>query len=353
MAEDRRFITAAGTNFQQNGRCVRFTGTNAYYLGWVSPRMVDATFDAAQALGIEVIRTWAFLDEPASGVVYQSWEAGAPVYHEAGLAKLDYVLAAAHKRGIRLILPLINNWKDLGGVPAYQIWLGLPAPQDFYSDARARQTYKDWCRTLITRVNSITGIAYKDDPTILAWELTNEARCDGNAPRLLRWADEMSRYLKAIDGNHLVAAGDEGFFNRLYPRNDFHDGTHGSDFDQFLQLDAIDFGTIHLYPWDQPDEKFGAKWIERHANSGARWNKPVVLEEYGWTDKPRRNDIYAKWLEVVRRVDLAGDLFWMFAVDNDDGTPYYDDGYTFYPTTVPDAIREHIRWSRSRSSELL
>ena len=88
-------------------------------------------------------------------------------------------------------------------------------------------------------------------------------------------------------------------------------------------------------------------------NSGARWGKPVVLEEYGWVEPTARNGIYAKWLETVREVDLAADLFWMFAVANDDGTPYYDDGYTLYPATVPDVIREHIRWSASRSSELL
>ena len=30
---------------------------------------------------------------------------------------------------------------------------------------------------VVTRVNSMNGIAYKNDPTIFAWELINEPRC--------------------------------------------------------------------------------------------------------------------------------------------------------------------------------
>lgn len=30
---------------------------------------------------------------------------------------------------------------------------------------------------VLTRMNTITKIEYKDDPTIMAWELINEPRC--------------------------------------------------------------------------------------------------------------------------------------------------------------------------------
>jgi endo-1,4-beta-mannosidase len=34
-----------------------------------------------------------------------------------------------------------------------------------------------WAQTLLTRKNHLTGVEYRDDPTILAWELMNEPRC--------------------------------------------------------------------------------------------------------------------------------------------------------------------------------
>jgi hypothetical protein len=36
--------------------------------------------------------------------------------------------------------------------------------------------YKNFLTALVTRVNTITGVAYRDDPTIFAWELINEPR---------------------------------------------------------------------------------------------------------------------------------------------------------------------------------
>ena len=35
-------------------------------------------------------------------------------------------------------------------------------------------------QAVVTRINSVSGVAYKDDSTILAWELMNESRCSSD-----------------------------------------------------------------------------------------------------------------------------------------------------------------------------
>lgn len=45
---------------------------------------------------------------------------------------------------------------------------------DFYKDPIIRSWYKFYVSSLVLRNNTITGVLYRDDPTILAWELINE-----------------------------------------------------------------------------------------------------------------------------------------------------------------------------------
>ncbi len=325
------FISAAGTGLTLDGEPIRYSGTNCYYLAHKSRAMADAVLDAADALGLRLIRTLAFSELEKN--------------NEEFLQRLDYVVAGAAQRGIRLLLPLTNNWKDFGGMDAYNAWYGLPQHEDFYEDARPRQAYKDWCTRLLHRVNPLTQRAYKDEPAILGWELANEARCARGVPVLARWIAEMSEYIQSIDTNHLVGLGDEGFFNRTFTLKWYLDGTHGYDFDEFLRIDSIDFAGFHLYP-DALETKpsYGNRWIEEHAESGDKANKPVILEEYGLKDAASREDVYAEWLDSVRRHRVASDLFWMLAGPTDDGAMYPDyDGYTLYPGTITQSIRDHLQ----------
>ena len=48
----------------------------------------------------------------------------------------------------------------------------------FFSNPTVMQIYQNHLNYTLNRVNSITGIRYKDDPTIFAWDLLNEPRCN-------------------------------------------------------------------------------------------------------------------------------------------------------------------------------
>lgn len=47
---------------------------------------------------------------------------------------------------------------------------------DFYTDSRIKLIYKHNLCTLATRVNSLTGVKYRDDPALFSWDLINEPR---------------------------------------------------------------------------------------------------------------------------------------------------------------------------------
>ncbi len=267
----------------------------------------------------------------------------APAYNDGpkGLERLDYVLAEACKRGIYIILTLVNNWPEFGGMDQYNTWYGNQYHHDFYTDSRAKEAYKAYVTHLVERVNTVNSISYKDDPTIFAWELANEPRCRGGrlgatdacgTDMLVDWATEMSAFIKQIDPNHMVAVGDEGFFdiegNWDYP----YSGAEGVDFERLLQIQDIDFGTFHMYPdhWGK-DAQWGSQWIRDHAQMADTYDKPVVCEEFGWKNKQNRQDVFTEWIGVMDSVRLAGYNFWMLAAREDNGQCYPDyDGFTVY-----------------------
>lgn len=362
------FVKTSGTRFTVDGKPIYIAGCNNYYLSYKSDYMVEAVLDGAQTLGLNVIRTWgsivagsssAGLDPPGhkDGIYFQYWDSSSasPAFNDGpkGLERLDYVVHAAGRRGLKLVLPLVNNWKDFGGIDQYLDWYGLQHHDNFYTSPDTRQAYKNWVLHLLNRANVFTGVLYRNDPTIMAWELANEPRCQGSGGKpasptcttrtLLSWAAEMSSFIKVHDSSHLVGVGDEGFFNRSFSIDWLYNGSQGVDFEAFLALPTIDFGSFHLYPetWNKP-AGWARHWIEDHLAAGAKAGKPVLLEEYGLKDSVARNREYESWLEAMSRGGGAGDLFWMLAAQQDDRTPYPDyDGFTLYGDSIVPVLRAH------------
>ncbi len=337
---DKGFVYANGTDFYLNGKPYYFSGTNNYYLRYGDADCAGYDIDRgctrevlndAYHMGLQVIRTWGFADG------YYYWgplQYDRGLYNETSLRQLDYMVKEAYERDIKLVIPLVNNWIEYGGMCKYVEWCGIPGycnPQDdnsgthdqFYTNACARQAYKDFVSMLLNRVNTYTGVAYKDDPTIFAWELANEpvANSDTTGDALDAWVGEMSNHIESIDKNHMVTTGMEGFYlnkpeSPVYDADHdwMYDGTKGTDFVRNHDHANIDYATFHLYPmyWNLTLET-SLLWLGEHVeDSKTLLGKPVVMGEFGMVP-PDKDEFLAAWYDEAWGLKTNGNMFWMLA----------------------------------------
>ena len=107
-----------------------------------------------------------------------------------------------------------------------------------------------------------------------------------------------------------------------------------------MTIDTLDFGTPHLYldQWGMKHTGTGQDdllWFKIHGETCAELDKPVILEEFGLTDRTIRDSEYKQWFEVLEgnvydTVEYAGTNYWMIA-SYIDGALYPDyDQYTVY-----------------------
>ena len=351
------FVRCRGSEFTLAGQPWRFGGTNCYYLHQKSPLMIDSVLDDAAALGLRTVRAWAFADGAEQEKPMQP-EPG--VFDDAAFDSLDHAVFRAGQLGLRLVLALTNNWTDYGGMAQYVRWArpGLtveqaqePANHDlFYGDPGIEATFRAWVEHLIGHRNPLTGLRYRDDPTIMTWELANEPRCqtDRSGATLTGWADRTSRLVKRLAPRQLVAVGDEGFYGRPgdpdYPYSDYE----GNNWVELTNLPAIDYGTLHLYPDAWKDElsvpervEWGTAYVRAHLDE-PRVAKPVVVEEFGIEDRSVRDATYDAWTRTVEDGG-NGSNFWLLTGLQDDGTLYPDyDGFRVVrPSSTANVLAAH------------
>ncbi len=65
------------------------------------------------------------------------------VYDDNIFRGLDYILAAAHKRGLRVVLVLSDWWTTPGGVSQYVSWSdSAHSAEDFFADTKCKEHFK-------------------------------------------------------------------------------------------------------------------------------------------------------------------------------------------------------------------
>ncbi|PWA85859.1 glycoside hydrolase, family 5 [Artemisia annua] len=313
------FAQTRTNHFVVNGKRLHFNGFNAYWLMSMASdpttkTKVTEAFQQASTLGMNIVRAWAFSDGGKKPL-----QISPGVYNEDTFKGLDFVISEAKRYGLHLILSLVNNWDDFGGKKQYVQWAKehggqhLNNDDEFFSNVVVRGYYKNHVKNLLTRHNSITGVSYKNDPTIFAWELINEPRCqsDLSGKTLEEWIVEMAAEIKSIDKNHLVEIGLEGFYGESMPDKKQNNPGYevGTDFISNNRINNVDFATIHLYPdqWvsggDEARAEFVKKWIKSHiedCNSIIR--KPLLIAEFGMSS-------LSAGYTVKARDDYFGSIF--------------------------------------------
>ena len=354
----QEFVRRSGPALSVDGKRFLFVGANAYYLpsaaAYGQSLSVQNVLSTARDLGLTVLRTWAFYDSPNT-LDPAVLQVRPGVYNEAGLRALDHVIAVAKAEGIRLILPLVNNWDDYGGMNQYVRWrtegpagpakatnprfgeaelnrfidngegeryrLAITATaghDDFFNDPVIRSWYKQYVAMILQRVNTVTGIANKDEPTIIGWELANEPRSSDRSGETVRWwLAEMSAYVKALDPNHLIGSGEEGMdispdsyaATRSLAPPWLFDGSSGVSFVRNTALPFLDFASFHLYSdsWNMTASG-GNSWIREHARLAVAENKPVVLGEFG--ERGDKGQVFESWLTTALLDGVTGALAW-------------------------------------------
>ncbi len=232
-------------------------------------------------------------------------------FNDEAYKSLDMTLAIANRKGIRIIFPFIDNARWWGGIEACAAFRGKTR-EDFWTDPNLFEDYKAIVNSVVNRTNSITGVKYRDDKAILAWETGNELICPPE------WTVKAAAYIKSIDQNHLVMDG-----YHLTPVRDLS-----------LQDKNIDIVTTHHYPILFRVVISPADIIEQIKKTAAlaRGKKAYFVGEFGFIPTKDVESL----LDAVMNEKISGVLIWSLRFHNRDGgfywhsEPYGGDIYKAY-----------------------
>jgi len=306
------FITVSGNKLMDGEREFRFVSFNIPNLNFVEDEMVftrkhafglPSSFEIRDALksvkqlGGSVVRMYTIpVRRETDTEDVPRYVLGPGEFDENSFKTMDTVLAIANEVGVRLIIPLLNHAKWMGGVPQYSGFRGK-ANEDFWEDTLLISDFKKTVKHVLTRTNTVTGTKYKDDKAILCWETGNELRCPHG------WTVQIIKYMKSLDSNHLVM---DGFFAtwRIPVREESILDTN------------IDIVSSHHYESD-PGEMI--KNISANLEI-IKGRKPYIIGEFGFIGTPGVRAVLDK---VIEEDDIAGALIWSLRYHRKEGGFYW------------------------------
>ena len=313
VAEDKRsFETSDGRRLRLIGENVcwsdeRGTGTFDY----------DRWFRRMEEAGENFARLW--LAPWFMGLEHRPGRLNH--YDLAGAWQLDHIFELAAQHHLYLLFCFDHhgmyqaNNRSWGGsnnfwlTNPYNRQLGGPCtqPNDFFTDAQARQIYQKRLRYLVAR--------YGYSSQLLAWQFFNEIdNVYGplNGDDVLAWHRVMGAWLRAHDPyRHLITTSLTG----------------GSVRPEFWALPEMDFSMYHSYSDASPAQRVSS--LAR--TFGPQHDKPMMIGEFG-TSAANWNSAADPYLRGFRQGLWGGALggsvgtamsWWWQGIDNENAYPLY------------------------------
>lgn len=329
------WVEIRGSELMVDGKPYAFIGANTTNFGFYRQYRldIDQAIRQAKEQGISVIRIYLGLGTgPWGGRSYEEYDLVLDIASDNQM----YVIA--------VITDCCCVGTDWG--PTLEKYFEA-APYCNFTDPSSLASFKSYIREILLRTNTTNGKVYREDTTILAWDLMNEPLLDRFSEEEIRgYLTEAVSYLKTIDPDHLVTLG----VDASNPRYD-RDGSHYD----VLNIPGIDFFSFHYnlpnyHSVPQRLDRLRAR-VEKFASMG----KPVVLEEFGvgsqrsLGENPAESvtqawvDSYRLQMDAAFSAGASGVMFWGWGVPETRDVPLWwsDEDHDITETEFCQLIREY------------
>lgn len=320
----RDFITRSGGKLMDGDREFRFMGANMPGLvlpydftlripermGLPTAWEQEDAFRTLDQMNLRAVRLWNLpMRGPKEKAQPWHYVLGPGEFNEGAFACLDRVMALANRYRVRVIVDFTAGYGDyLGGVGTYAEHRGKKRAE-FFTDPQLKEDYRATVRHVIGRRNSVTGIPYREDKAVLAWQFGNEIQ---EAPEA--WVSEMAAFIKGLDPNHLVM-----------------DTRHRNVPNPGKVDPNIDIYTRHYYDSYGKGDAAAAVRRDLEALKGQR---PFIVGEYGpYIGKPSDTeavlDGHRRLLDAVIGSGASGAMLWSMYFHHEGGGFYWHQIFTF------------------------
>ena len=307
-AQFKTFVTVKADRLMDEDQELRFVSFNVPNLHYIedsqeftnpSPWRPADEFEirdaltAIKQLGGKVVRLYTpsvrkAKDEP--GIIRHV--NGPGEFDEKAFRAYDKVLQVANEVGVRVIIPFVDNWWWWGGIADYARFRGKPK-EGFWTDSVVIADFKKTIAFMVNRVNTYTGVPFKEDKALLGWETGNELEVGTFA-----WTKEIAAYVKTLDKNHLLI-----------------EGTHSQlILDEAITDPNIDVLSTHYY---RPASQTIKLMLDARAK--VKGKKPYFVGEFGFMPVDSMRSV----LDSAITSGMSGILMWSMRQHNRDGGFYY------------------------------